>query len=282
VDDDPTRDYPLYERVQPQTLVAEQQQQLKDTPEAPASAAAGQSADRAAARARARADVAWYGLVEMRLGEFLAALLTLGIFAFLVGENPVYRTTESFMIGAAMSYYLLDTWDKMLWLRWLHPVVEGVQAGGSQRWQLLWLLMILPGTLWYFVYSKKRRWLNQLVIALFVGLVVGPEFGKQIGLLIPQLVDSVRPVWPFTDDLATNLKRIEQLVFVTVMVLSLIYFIFFLRPRTAFGKGIITAGRLVMMIGFGAMFGNTVNTRLSWLAPRIGYLLDEWLGKLFS
>jgi hypothetical protein len=33
---------------------------------------------------------------------------------------------------------------------------------------------------------------------------------------------------------------------------------------------------------FRSMFGNTVNTRLSWLAPRIGFLIEDWLGKLLA
>ena len=76
--------------------------------------------------------------------------------------------------------------------------------------------------------------------------------------------------------------RFEHLVFMVVMVLSLLYFIFFFQPKTRVGRGVSYAGRLAMMIGFGAMFGNTVNTRLSWLSPRIGFLLDDWLGKLFG
>jgi hypothetical protein len=104
--------------------------------------------------------------------------------------------------------------------------------------------------------------------------------------MVPHLVDTIRPVWPFVaapdGGLVFETKRLEHLVFVIVLVLSLLYFVFFLRPRTPLGRGTISAGRLVMMVGFGAMFGNTVNTRLSWLAPRIGFLIQEWLGKLFA
>jgi hypothetical protein len=99
-------------------------------------------------------------------------------------------------------------------------------------------------------------------------------------------VDSIRPVWPFERDstgvMAFSPLRFEHLIFVTVMLLSLSYFIFFIRPTNRLARGVSRAGRLAMMIGFGAMFGNTVNTRLAWLAPRIGFLVDEWLGKIFA
>jgi hypothetical protein len=32
------------------------------------------------------------------------------------------------------------------------------------------LLLLIPGALWYFTYSRKYRWLNQLVVAVFIGL----------------------------------------------------------------------------------------------------------------
>ena len=141
--------------------------------------------------------------------------------------------------------------------------------------------------MWYFTYSRKYRWLNQLIVACFIGLMIGPEFKTQINLVIPQILDTIQPIWPWVTDPNTGASefrpsRVEHLVFVIVAVLSLVYFIFVFRPKTAAGRGVLIAGRLAMMVGFGAMFGNTVNTRLSWLAPRIGFLWDQWLAKLLA
>jgi hypothetical protein len=146
---------------------------------------------------------------------------------------------------------------------------------------------LVPVGLWYFTYSKKYRWFNQLLVALFIGLMIGPEFKNQVNLILPQILDTIRPIWPWAADALTGAvrfqpARLEHLVFVAVAVLSLTYFIFIFRPRTRVGRGTLISGRLAMMVGFGAMFGNTVNTRLSWLAPRIGFLIDDWLGKLWA
>ena len=69
-------------------------------------------------------------------------------------------------------------------------------------------------------------------------------------------------------------------MFVIIAVLSLGYFIFVFRPTSRVGRGTLSAGRLALMIGFGVGFGNTVNTRLSWLADRVAFLAQDWLGKL--
>ena len=266
---------PKYERVSLDELRSEQQEQLEaqDEPEP-------------TQRAGIRASAEFARLLEKRMGEFLGALLTLGILSFLLGDNRFYRTVEAVMIGGIMAYALMEKWENVIKRDWVMPIVGGAQPGGN-HWELVWLVLILPAALWYFVYSVKYRWLNRLVVALIIGCAVGPEFSKQVGIIVPQVLDSIQPVWPFAADAATgqtvfDIGRFEHLVFVIVMILSLLYFIFFFRPKTRLARGVSRAGRLAMMIGFGAMFANTVNTRLSWLTARFSFLLDDWLGKLFG
>jgi hypothetical protein len=261
---------PKYERVSREQLTEERARALAETDQEPV--------DR---RAATQADAEFARLVEKRIGEFLAALLTLAVLSFLLGDNRFYRCMEAFMIGGVMAYVLLEKWENVFKRDWVMPIVAGAQAGGN-HWDLFWLVLLVPGCLWYCIYSKKYRWMNQVVVALFLGCAVGPQFGLQIGNIVPQTLDSIRPIWPNSPDPEVNTERIEHFIFLIVMLLSLLYFIFCFRPKTRVGQSVSRAGRLAMMIGFGAMFGNTVNTRLSWLAPRIGYLLDDWLGKLFG
>ncbi|MEW6250217.1 MAG: hypothetical protein AB1716_06200 [Planctomycetota bacterium] len=281
-DDDPLDVYPDFERVRPGDIAAGLEPRPGEAPEVLAQ----------------RADAAFYRLIEGRVGEFIAALLTLGIFAFLLGDNRVYRVTEAFLIGGALGFVLPEAGHKVLWPMWIEPMwagwlaLRGSAAPEASSVGLLWALLLIPGSFWYFVYAKKWRWLNQLVIAAFLGAVIGPEFEKQAGIMVPQLLDTLRPVWPWVaggDAAGTSWwfgrwhfdwPRFEHLVFVVVLVLALLYFVFLVPARHRSGRSVLTAGRLAMMIGFGAMFGNTVNTRISWLAARIGFLLDDWLGKL--
>ena len=266
---------PKYERVSRDELRSEQQERLE-----------AQDEPAPAQRAGVRASTEFARLLEKRIGEFLGALLTLGILSFLLGDNRFYRTVEAVMIGGIMAYALMEKWENVIKRDWVLPIVGGAQPGGN-HWELVWLVLILPAALWYFVYSVKYRWLNRLVVALIIGCAVGPEFSKQVGIIVPQVLDSIQPVWPVAPDPLTgaatfSMQRLEHLVFVVVMVLSLLYFIFFFRPKTRLARGVSRAGRLAMMIGFGAMFANTVNTRLSWLTARFSFLLDDWLGKLFG
>jgi hypothetical protein len=253
-----------------------------------------------------QAEQRWSRMIEGRIGDYFIAFFTLGVFAFLLGDNKFYRFIEAIIIGGSLGL-ILDTFRQILWPDWIAPMLGGAQATlqGIQDWlahvrgiavpprppgphwsNIFWALLVVPGALWYFTYSKKYRWLNQLIVAVFIGLMVGPEFQNQTNLLIPQVLDTIQPVWPWgvtnAAGVVDHLARIEHLVFVVVAVLSLTYFIFFFRPKTRAGTSAITLGRLFMMIGFGAMFGNAVNTRLSWLSPRVSTLIEDWLGKLFG
>lgn len=266
-DDDPNATYAMYERVDEADLQAE----ALDL-EPPLAKRADEVGQRN-----------YYRLIERRIGEFIAAFLTLGVFAFCLGDNRLYRFVEGIILGGSMAY-MLDQLDKVVRPDWFVPIYNAFKYGGEYTWGLLWILLLFPASLWYFTYSKRYRWLNQLIVAFVMGLAIGPEFNKQINLLVPQVIDTIQPLWPWAEFRGVQdvTLRIEHLFFVLFAVLSLTYFIFSFRPKSRAGQGMLTAGRLAMMIGFGAMFGNTVNTRLSWLAPRIQFLWEDWLGKLFS
>lgn len=269
-----------FERVSRDQLLAEVQDE------------AAAAHDRLLARvAQVEAQRRWMRLVETRVGEYLMAFLTLGVFAFLLGDNRFYRFIEAIIVGGALAY-MLDAVDKILRPQWAAPIWAAL-TGASDWTGALWLLLLVPGALWYVGYWRKTRWLNQLIVAGFIGLTIGPEFKNQINLLIPQVLDTIRPVWPWVTTLrdprdpasagtSFSAARLEHLVFVVVAVLSLLYFVLCFRPRGAVGRATLSAGRIVLMVGFGVVFGNTVNTRFSWLAPRIGFLIDDWLGKLIG
>ncbi|MBN2446721.1 MAG: hypothetical protein JXO22_08345 [Phycisphaerae bacterium] len=267
-DEDPTAAYPDYERVTLDTLNEET-----------AVAAVGPNRDHTAAIARTR----YSGLLEQRIGDFIAVIMTLGVFAFCLGDNRFYRFIEAIIIGGSMAY-LLDQVNAIIYPDWIKPIV-GSMTDPNVHWaNIFWVLLAGMGALWYFTYSKRYRWLNQMIVAFVMGLAIGPEFQKQISLVIPQISDSIQPLWPWAEyqGIVSPRLRVEHLFFLLFLVLSLTYFIFSFRPRGKAGNGVLTAGRIAMMVGFGAMFGNTVNTRLSWLAPRIEFLWQDWLQQLLA
>ena len=57
---------------------------------------------------------------------------------------------------------------------------------------------------------------------------------------------------------------------------TLVYFFFTLEKKGVQGA-VSKVGRYVMMIAFGAAFGNTVMARVSLFLGRMQFLLGDWL-----
>ncbi|MDR3688343.1 MAG: hypothetical protein P4L46_03115 [Fimbriimonas sp.] len=73
----------------------------------------------------------------------------------------------------------------------------------------------------------------------------------------------------------------DNWVFVLTLVGVMSYFFFSFKRRGPIPVAAATFGRWMLMIGFGAFFGNTVMTRMSFLLDRLMFLIDDWLRPLW-
>lgn len=103
-----------------------------------------------------------------------------------------------------------------------------------------------------------------------VVLTAGPDGGKCYD--IPPPTPKNAPVDYF-----------NNWVFIISLLSVMTYFFFSFRQRTAKGVSQFSViGRWVLMIGFGAIFGNTIMTRMSFLLDRLQFLVDDWLRPLIE
>ena len=70
---------------------------------------------------------------------------------------------------------------------------------------------------------------------------------------------------------------VDNWVFVVTMLSVMTYFLFSFKTEGKAVQGFSKIGRWMLMIGFGAFFGNTVMTRMSYLLDRLMFLIDDWL-----
>ena len=212
---------------------------------------------------------------------WIAAIATLGIFSFLWKENPVYRFFEHLFMGLTIGWSIVLTWTNFLEPKWFKPLAGlDVPEGGSYSYaNLLWILALLAGTMWYFIFTRKLKWIARIIIGLFIGVGAGLGIQGFFRLYLPQITASFKSLWPSGDSLKDKaLSVFDSLVFTLTFYCSMIYFIFtFPREKPAL-RFTAAAGRWLMMIAFGAMFGSTVMGRLSLLIDRVQFLLIEWLG----
>lgn len=207
------------------------------------------------------------GFTWLRLGAWIAAYGTIGMLSFALGDNKLYRGLEHVVIGSIAAYSLYQIINNVL----KPNLYDQVMKGG---WHTLWLLVLIPSGLWFTIYFKSISWMNKLVVGMLMGMTVGLSFQNFINRNIPQVVGSFKPLVTFTPDgWIITTANVVNAIYVLTMIFVLLYFIFFLTWKSAPARGVNKLGRILMMIAFGALFGNTVSTRISWLIDRIDALV---------
>ncbi|MGC8863648.1 MAG: hypothetical protein ACP5R5_12845 [Armatimonadota bacterium] len=220
---------------------------------------------------------------------WLAALVTLGIYSYLWNDNRLYRLLLNVMIGLGVGYSFIVIWKNVLGPLWWQPMTRGFAAvargfaPGSAG--ALWVLVGLLGTLWYFQFSRKYLWLSRIVIGMTLGAGAGMTFKQQFLLNAPQITDSFRPLIARADGSpllggsqapVSLWMSVNNIVFVGTIVCVMVYFLFSFEHKTALVRGSAKAGRWLLMISFGAFFGNTVMTRMAVFLERLQFLVGDW------
>jgi len=214
------------------------------------------------------------------LATLVGAVATFAVFSYLVKDNAAYRLVQQAALGAAVGIGIWIAWRDVLRPMWWARI-QGAFQGGRAWSDALWLLALVPGSLWYFQLSRKWFWVSTLVSGLFIGVAAGLAFKSQILLILPQIGASLKPINPFAGPggltWASALDSFNHLLFLVGMMTTLLYFFFSLRTESRLLKGSMRVGRLMIMLTLGAMFASTVMTRMAYLLERLGFLYAKWL-----
>lgn len=215
----------------------------------------------------------------------LGGIGTFAIFSFLWRENSFYRFFEHLFIGVSASFWSLYTVKNLLWPKVLVPMLgldinvypDGTTSAPYNTYNLLFLLPLLLGALYYTVFSKRFSWLSRLVIGFTMGLAAGASFEGIMTGITPQVLGSFKPLIVQLPEGGINyLESFNAIIFVTTLLAVLYYFFFSFGRAGKLPDAIRGYGRVLMMICFGAFFGSTVMARMALLVERLQFLVDQW------
>jgi hypothetical protein len=197
----------------------------------------------------------------------LAGIATLGIFSFLIKENPIYRVFEHIFVGIAAAYIPLVTIKTFLYPEVIQPLVTSPTEGMNY----LLILPITIGLLYYTIYIPRLQFIARMVIGLTLGASAGLSFQGFFAEVTPQIQSSLKPLLTF-----------ESVLFLSILVATLYYFFFTVERHGKIGRFTATYARSWMMICFGAFFGSTVTARLALLVERLQFLTQTWFPTIKS
>ena len=215
---------------------------------------------------------------------WIGAIVSLAVFSYLAKDNPFYRIVQQAALGVMVGVGVVVTWRQVLQPMWLTPIRQSLAGAPGAEWGWLWVGAAVPGAMWYFQLSKRYFWVSTLVSAMFIGIAAGLAFKNEILLIMPQIRASLKPVNPFAGPEGFTWaglgQSVSNLVFLAALLTTLLYFFFSIRTDNRLLRPPVRVGRLMLMIALGAMFGNTVMTRMAYLIERLNFLFHDWLDGL--
>jgi len=246
---------------------------------------------------------------------WLAAFITIGIYTFLYSDNKLYRALLNIMVGLNVGYWFIVGWKQVLGPKWwdlawgtLHAHIPAGAAWPTRAvywigavfshislhpWAFIyWFILGGLGTLWYFQLSHRYLWLSRIVIGMTVGMGAAVGFKGSFLLNAPQITDSFRPVlagspsplWSNGAPVGASvpvdwLQSANNIIFVTTIFCVMVYFFFSFSHDKKTIRGSASIGRWLLMITFGAFFGNTIMTRMAIFLERVQFLVRDWAQK---
>jgi|LSQX01.2.fsa_nt_gb hypothetical protein len=205
------------------------------------------------------------------LGNWLSALITLMLFSILYKENPFYRIAEHLYVGASAAHGIVTTWNNTV-----KPALTDMPKYGTW-WEILPMLL---GLMIYFNFYRPYAWLARIPMALWIGYNAALVLSaRQVIPFLNQLTMAIKPLVAMTNGGFDLAQSINNILFVSIVLGVLTYFLFTVEHKGVF-KYAADWGRIAIMIGFGASFGNTVMARISLLIGRLDFLFGDWLGLL--
>ena len=194
------------------------------------------------------------------IGLWTGWVLMLTIYSYpLYKENPVYRFSEHMYIAVMLAVGLVTNFSNVMRMC-ITPLMQG---------NIMMVIPLVIGLMIYAMLIPDYRWVSRYPVALLVGAGFGLGIRGTIG---PNIQDAI--VSTITAPSGGGIMEWINFLYIAVgLICSLMYFLL-----TYEHSGVLQAptriGRLFIMIGLGAYFGNTVLFRFTMLTGRAQFFLQ--------
>jgi hypothetical protein len=194
------------------------------------------------------------------LGLWMGWLFMLMIYSYpLYKENPVYRFAEHSYIAIMLAVNMVVNFRNVI-ERCITPMMGG---------EFLYIVPLILGIMVLTLLIPDYRWLSRYPIAL----IVGAGFGLGMrGTIKPNILDATISTITAPSG-GTAVDWVNFLYVAIGLICAILYFLLTYEHGGAL-QAPTRFGRMVIMIGLGAYFGNTVLFRFTMLTGRAQFFLQ--------
>lgn len=209
------------------------------------------------------------------LWTIVSFILTLMVFSYLFGDNPVFRFVSALFIGATAGYFFVVLFYQVILHRLVTPMVEG---------SLITVIPLLLSGLLLLKLSPRLSKFGNIPMAFLVGTGAAVAIGGAVlGTLFGQIRGIVEPLIAMDQPSnSSNLLLILEIVFMLLGTIStLIYFNFGAKKDAKQGvkRGWLAAifawiGQFFIAVTLGAVFAGVLTTAITALIERSDYVVQ--------
>jgi hypothetical protein len=217
------------------------------------------------------------------IGPALAALLTLMVLSYILGDNALFKLAAHLFVGVAVGYAIIVMW---------YEVFAPALGSGSLR-------TVAPALILCFLLLFKIRpaqsglasALGGVTLAFLLGVGASLAIGGALfGTLMPQIATtaaiSLNPGhYQSTETETASVELLNNIIIVLGTVGTFFYFTFAVRApgllggfREGFVRFWAGMGRLMIIFTLGALFANTVSSKVALLVSRLQFLASFFGG----
>ena len=211
-------------------------------------------------------------------GPWLAFILTLMVFSYLLGDNPLFRIAQHLLVGLALGFAWIVAWHSVFLPRVIARIgtQDPVEVGYT-------LVPLVLGALLLLKSRGSGFKISSLPLAYLFGVGAAIALGGAIfGTLVPQVSATVRSLNPADYPAEWAWYDVTDALFIVLgTVCTLLYFTFTAGGQSRLGRlrgGAVrmgaSVGRWFLMFIFGALFGSLTMSRISLLVERITFLMS--------
>jgi hypothetical protein len=226
-------------------------------------------------------------MLDEVIGPVLAALLTIMMLSYIVGDNPFFRLACYVFIGVASGYAGAIAWHQVLWPGLGEPLAANGLTAFTDPGQIVTVVIpLILILLMLFKLSAATAPYGTLPLALMVGIGAGVLIGGAItGTLIPQSLAAMttldpRATAPQTGE--TGIERVLNVIILLVGTLSTLMYFRFTATRSPSGETrrtrlmslIAGGGGFFIALTFGVMYAGAVAASVIVLSERVQFLAE--------
>jgi hypothetical protein len=212
------------------------------------------------------------------ISALVGLILTLMVFSYLIGDNPLFRIAIYLFIGVSSGYAATVIVNYVL-----IPRFNSLQANDINQ-LILAAIPLLFGVTLLAKLSPRISWIGNFARAVLVGVGAAVAIGGALlGTLMPQLgaaIDTL-DVRSAGGGLQAASKLLQGVVMLGGTVFTLASF-HFSAGRAADGtpkrnpiiEGIAWVGRLFIAITFGVLFAGVYMSALTAMIERLNFVID--------